>query len=115
MASVAAAARVRAPLTRDWQLIAFAVCGDPGVLGPLAPFAAFPPLPATSNSPQERFVACPAGFRVHGTGAEILGGGPTFIDSVIPDPALLATTVRGFENPATTRTWGVAAWVVCAG
>jgi hypothetical protein len=115
MASGAAAARVRAPLTRDWQLIAFAVCGDPGVLGPLAPFAAFPP--GGSNSPQELTQACPAGFRVHGTGAEIVGNGtsPIFIDSVIPDSGLLSVKARGYENPATTVAWGVVVWVVCAG
>jgi hypothetical protein len=62
-------------------------------------------------------VACPAGFRVHGTGAEILGSAnaPIFIDSVIPDSALQTVKARGFENPATAATWGVVVWVVCAG
>jgi hypothetical protein len=115
LATVSVAARVRSPLTGPWQVVAFAVCGNPGVLGPLAPFAAFPNLGSTS--PQELTQACPAGFRVHGTGAEIVGNGtaPIFIDSVIPDPALLTVKARGFENPATTVAWGVAVWVVCAG
>jgi hypothetical protein len=111
--TVTVAARVRAPLARSWQVVAYAICGNPSPGGTLSPIGRFPV--GGSNSPQELETFCPAPFRVHGTGAEILNSdGRIFIDSVIVDPALLSVRARAFENPSTAVTWGVVVWVVCS-
>jgi len=111
--SVTVAGRVRTPLSRSWQVGAYAICGDPGPLGTLPPIGRFPST-VSSNSPQQLDTSCPAGFKVHGAGAEVLDSdGRVFIDSIIVDSGLLTARARAYENPATATTWGVAVWVVC--
>jgi hypothetical protein len=105
-----ATGRVAAPpIDRFWQMVAYVICGKTGGFS-------FSRLDGgSSTSPRELDVACPAGSRVHGAGAEILGGdGRILIDAVTIDSGLLTVRARAVENPPTDVRWALAVWVVCA-
>jgi hypothetical protein len=103
-----ATGRAPAPVDRFWQMVAYVICGKTGAFS-------FSRLDAgSSSSPRELDVACPAPLRVHGAGAEILGGdGRILIDGVIIDSGLLTVRARAVENPPTGVNWALAVWVVC--
>lgn len=59
-------------------------------------------------------VACPAGSRVYGTGAEINGGGGVVVlDDIVPNLALTSVHVTAYESVAFAGNWSVTVYAVC--
>lgn len=97
-------------LANNWTVTAFAICANP--LPWQIQIAATSPANAVNKSVT---ATCPAGRRLTGTGADILGGGnDVLISAITPNAALTSVTVTGNEEDATTVNWSVRAVALCA-
>jgi hypothetical protein len=98
----------------NWSIRVYAICADP-----------LPGLVQITNtsvnnsaSPKQVTVACPAGKRLTGTGAQIQIDGPigqVVLDDVRPSPALGSVLVSAYEDETgTNANWSIVGFAVCA-
>jgi hypothetical protein len=94
-----------------WSVHAVAICANP-LPGRQRVLNDSPWNSATAKSVS---VTCPAGKRVHGLGAEILGGdGEVRLTAVRPVSATTVTAAAGEDEDGHGSTWTVRAYAVCA-
>ena len=96
----------------DWLVRAYAICANP-----LAGLELVTGASANNSEPAKSGLAsCPAGKRVLGAGAEIIGGlGQVVLDDMIPSAGLTSVTVTGREDQdGTAEDWRARAYAICA-
>jgi hypothetical protein len=96
----------------DWALHAYASCA-PAPAGLI-----YVPFSTASNSSSSKVATatCPAGTRVHGTGARLLGdGGQVYLDDVQPSSDLTSVIASAYEDGSGyAGNWQLWAYAVCA-
>lgn len=69
---------------------------------------------AVNSAGKSVVVACPAGTRVYGAGAQINGGGSVVtLDDITPNLTLTNVLATAFESVAFAGNWSVTAFAVC--
>ncbi|GAB3800058.1 hypothetical protein [Micromonospora zhanjiangensis] len=94
-----------------WNVTGYAICGNPA-----ATMTRVAVNTATNSlSPKTTIATCPAGTRVHGTGAEITGAlGAVVVDDLTPVLNLTSVIVTGAENTAFAGNWFITAYAICS-
>jgi hypothetical protein len=96
-----------------WRLHGYATCA-PAPAGGLS-YVSYSTL-GNSNTTKAASVACPAGKKVLGAGARILGGdGQVVLDDLVPVASLNSVTVAAYEDSTGyAGNWSLDAYAVCA-
>jgi hypothetical protein len=112
--SVAIRAAIDDDASLVWGVTGYGICGPPAATH----VKVQPAIPATdSTSPKDATTPnCPAGTKLHGVGARIIGGtGDVVIDDLTASTAALARTkLKAYENDATTANWALRPQAICA-
>jgi hypothetical protein len=99
------------PFAGNWNVTGYAICGNPAAtMLRVAVTSA-----VNSVASKSAIAACPAGTRVHGTGAELNGAfGAVVIDDLTPNAGLFSSTATGTENGPFAGNWSVTAYSICS-
>lgn len=95
-----------------WRLHGYAMCAPPLAGIEYVPFSTL----SNSTTPKTATATCPAGKKVVGTGARLLGdAGQVVLDDVMPNAALTAVTASAYEDSTGYGgNWQLYAYATCA-
>jgi hypothetical protein len=88
------------------------------ICAPIAPPAGYTvvaaPGPVDATPVKTWPASCPAGLRLMGTGARLVGGdGQVYYQQIAPDPALTTTIVTAGASGGYLGPWGIVAYAIC--